>query len=255
MELRNVRHNWHEAAGFSLNRPEGTGEYILLHFHTAVELSFGGRQQYCAPAGTLVVFGPDTPHGFISHGPLLHDWMHLTGDVRGELAAFGVPVDEPVTIAQGRPVTERIARLESEFFARGLYWERCVRAVLDELWILIAREMGGETERPVAAETAALLRALRAEMILHPERPWTNEMMARQLNISVSRLYPLYRRMFSISPGQDLILMRVEKAKNMLRQGLSVSQIAEQLGYSSTCHFIRQFKQCAGVTPGQWGSR
>ena len=111
MELRNVRHNWHEAAGFSLNRPEGTREYILLHFHTAVELSFAGRQQYCAPAGTLAVLGPDTPHSFVSHGPLLHDWMHLTGDVRGELAAFGVPVDEPVTIAQGRPVTERIARL------------------------------------------------------------------------------------------------------------------------------------------------
>ena len=33
------------------------------------------------------------------------------------------------------------------------------------------------------------------------------------------------------------------------------AQIAEQLGYSSTCHFIRQFKQCAGDTPGQWGKQ
>ena len=104
-------------------------------------------------------------------------------------------------------------------------------------------------------ETAARLRQLRAEMILHPEKPWTNEDMAKWLNVSVSRLYPLYRRLFSISPGQDLILMRVEKAKNMLMQGIPVSQVAELLGYSSTFHFIRQFRQHTGVTPGQWGRK
>lgn len=252
MELRNVRHNWHEPAGFSLNRPHGAGEYIFLHFHTAVELCFDGRWR-SAPAGTLVMFGPDTPHGFVSRGPLLHDWMHLAGDVRGAMADFGVDVDEVIVTAQGLQITERIARLESEFFARSAHWERYVQAVLDELWILIAREKSGEMAQPVMQETAARLRQLRAEMILHPERPWTNEMMARRLNISVSRLYPLYRRLFSISPGQDLILMRVEKAKNMLMQGVPVSQAAEQLGYSSTYHFIRQFRQCTGTTPGRWG--
>ena len=89
-------------------------------------------------------------------------------------------------------------------------------------------------------------------MIQHPERAWTNEMMAKRVNISVSRLYPLYRRMFSISPGRDLILMRIEKAKNMLSQGVSVAQVSELLGYGSTFHFIRQFKQETGVTPGRW---
>ena len=47
--------------------------------------------------------------------------------------------------------------------------------------------------------------------------------------------------------------MRVEKAKNMLAQGVSVSRTAELLGYGSTYHFIRQFKQVTGVTPGKIG--
>jgi len=75
--------------------------------------------------------------------------------------------------------------------------------------------------------------------------------MARRLGVSVSRLYPLYRRLFSISPGKDLILMRVEKAKNMLLQGESVSRTAEAMGYANIYHFIRQFKQITGSSPGK----
>jgi len=254
MEIRNVRHNWPEPAGFELNRPGGAREYIFLHFHSAVELHFGG-QWHAAPAGTLIVFGPDTPHRFISRGPLLHDWMHLVGDVRDELAEFGIDTDVMYSITNAPQITERMARLESEFFARGTHWERLTQAVLDELWISIARELGGEAAQPVLRETADRLRKLRAEMILHPERPWTNEMMARQLNISVSRLYPLYRRLFSIPPGQDLILMRIEKAKQLLTQGMTVTQAAEALGYGSVYHFIRQFHKHTNTTPGKWVGR
>ena len=32
MEITRIRHRWTEKKGFLLNRPQGTGEYILLHF-------------------------------------------------------------------------------------------------------------------------------------------------------------------------------------------------------------------------------
>lgn len=252
MKLERIRHNWHERAGFSLERPHGSGDYVLLHFLTPVSLSFDG-QTLEAPAGTFIVFSPAKAHSFHSQGALLHDWLHLVGDVEQALAKVGLKADTVYQMAQSLQITERIARLEAEFFAQNAYWESCVEALLSELWITIARQATGEISQPVLQETADHLRQLRAEMIQHPEWPWTNEMMAKRLNISVSRLYPLYRRLFSISPGRDLILMRVEKAKNMLSQGVSVAQTTELLGYGSTFHFIRQFKQETGITPGRWG--
>ena len=253
MEIVRIRHNWHERAGFSLDRMDGAGEYVLIHFHNAVELFFNG-DWHNAPAGTLIVFAPDTPHRFVSRAPLLHDWIHLTGDVGAALARFGLQPDTMYQIANRTQITQCVAQLESEFFAHHAHWESFVCALLDQLFIIIVRELTGQAPQPVMQETASDLRELRASMIRHPELPWTNEMMAKSLNISVSRLYPLYRRLFSISPGQDLILMRVEKAKNMLSQGMSVSRTAELLGYSSTYHFIRQFKQVTGLTPGKVGT-
>ena len=73
-----VRQRWHEKAGFSLNRPTGAGCYILLHFLTPVTLNIRGATVQAEP-GSLIVFSPDCPHGFVSREELIHDWMHLTG--------------------------------------------------------------------------------------------------------------------------------------------------------------------------------
>lgn len=254
MEIRNVRHSWPEPAGFDLSRPSGGGEFIFLYFHNAVELYFA-QQWHKVPPGTLIVFEPDAAHRFISRVPLVHDWMHLGGDVAAELNALGLETNHMYAVACKEQITQYAARLESEFFARGEHWQRLVGAVLDELWITIAREVAGLALQPVLQGTAQRLRELRAEMILHPEKPWTNAMMARRVNVSESRLYPLYRRLYSISPGQDLILMRVEKAKQLLQQGADVAQTAELVGYNSVYHFIRQFRQTVGTTPGKWRRR
>jgi len=38
----------------------------------------------------------------------------------------------------------------------------------------------------------------------------------------------------------------------LLHTSLPVSQLAEQLGWSDTTHFIRQFKKHMGLTPAAW---
>lgn len=47
--------------------------------------------------------------------------------------------------------------------------------------------------------------------------------------------------------------LRVEKAKKLLENpALSVSEIAERVGYSDTPHFSRVFKKLTGKSPGEW---
>ena len=253
MEIIKVRHNWPEKQGFSLHRPQGSGDYVLLHFHNAVEIMIHGTPHHAQP-GAFIILSPATGHGFHSEGPLLHDWMHLSGEVKALMSRYGLQPDTLYQPRCGIIITETIALLESEFFARHSFWNEMSLGLFTRLLILISRDLAGETDLPVSIETADRLRALRAEMVLHPEAGWSNPEMAHFVNLSESRLYPLYKRMFSISPNQDLILIRVEKAKNMLSQGESVTNTAEKLGYTSIYHFIRQFRQITGITPGQYNN-
>ena len=38
----------------------------------------------------------------------------------------------------------------------------------------------------------------------------------------------------------------------LLRQGMSLTQVAETMGFNDQSHYIRHFKRVMGVTPGQY---
>ena len=80
--------------------------------------------------------------------------------------------------------------------------------------------------------------------------------MAEQISFSESRFYSIYKEVFGITPLADLIKARVNSAENMLLFGQkSVAEIASELGYQNTTHFIRQFKKFTGLSPALYRKR
>jgi iron complex transport system substrate-binding protein len=58
---------------------------------------------------------------------------------------------------------------------------------------------------------------------------------------------------YSCPPIDDLIRARIDSARHMLLYtDQTISSIAEAVGYANQTHFIRQFKQYTGSTPGQY---
>jgi AraC family transcriptional regulator len=59
-----------------------------------------------------------------------------------------------------------------------------------------------------------------------------------------------FKQTFGLSPHQYLIQQRVERAKQLLRQGgISLGGVAITCGFSHQSHFHRHFKRLTGVTP------
>ena len=247
-----VRQRYREKAGFRLNRPEGANCYILLHFLTPVALTYG-EKTVAAPCGSLIVFSPGFPHGFVSEAPLVHDWMHLSGDVEALMAEYGL---QPNTLYQPEieaAISEITVLLETEFFSRRPFWGQLAEVKVRELFIRTAQALSEKPLRDmVSAENAEALRRVHAKMLSALELRWSVEDIAAEMNLSPSRLHTIYKATFGISPRHDLILMRVEKAKALLWSNTSVTETAAQLGYSSVYHFIRQFRKATGVTPKQY---
>jgi AraC family transcriptional regulator len=87
------------------------------------------------------------------------------------------------------------------------------------------------------------------------EQPRKNfsELISKQLHHDYSYLSNLFSEVEGITIEQYIINQRIEKVKELLVYNeLSLSQIALDLGYSSTAHLSAQFKKLTGLTPSQF---
>ena len=80
--------------------------------------------------------------------------------------------------------------------------------------------------------------------------------MAKKIGLSESHFYLLYKKIYGITPTSDLIKVKIDSAKHMLRfQKTQIGDIAANLGYQNTTHFIRQFKKMVGISPSQYRNK
>ena len=77
--------------------------------------------------------------------------------------------------------------------------------------------------------------------------------VARECGLSVGYFSHAFRRTLGVAPHQWLIEQRVVLSKEKLRDdGLSLSDVAMECGFSDQSHLTRVFRQTVGVRPGAW---
>jgi AraC-like DNA-binding protein len=59
-----------------------------------------------------------------------------------------------------------------------------------------------------------------------------------------------FRRELGIAPYAFVTQVRIERAKRLLREGVSISMASQRVGYADQSHLTRHFRRLMGVTPG-----
>lgn len=108
---------------------------------------------------------------------------------------------------------------------------------------------------------AGLLRGLGDERLAlalkqihaHIDRPWTVAELAKVAALSRSTFFARFTRTVGVPPMEYLLIWRMEVAKDLLRcGGLTVAEVAEQVGYGSTSTFSVAFSRQVGEPPGRY---
>lgn len=81
----------------------------------------------------------------------------------------------------------------------------------------------------------------------------SNAKLAYECKISEEYFRKLFKKTYGISPKQYITDMRINKAKQLLKEGiLKINAISELCGFSNQYHFCRFFKQKTGLTPTEF---
>lgn len=79
-------------------------------------------------------------------------------------------------------------------------------------------------------------------------------MLADFLNVSASHVTRVFRSCYQIRALDYIQQVRIRAAKGLLSSGMTLKEIAEQVGYGAQINMIRAFKRLEGKTPSEFGS-
>jgi YesN/AraC family two-component response regulator len=75
-------------------------------------------------------------------------------------------------------------------------------------------------------------------------------MLAEKAHLSKFHFCRFFKRHIGMNPMKFVASLRIERAKELLKkQDLTVSSVANEVGFKDLSNFIRQFKKTTGVTP------
>ncbi|WP_080761231.1 AraC family transcriptional regulator [Rhizobium rhizogenes] len=76
--------------------------------------------------------------------------------------------------------------------------------------------------------------------------------LASNCGLSTSHFARAFARSTGIPPHRWLMQRRVDRAKELMRKGTPLAEIALMCGFSDQSHLTRVFSQSVGLTPGRW---
>ncbi|MBE6612839.1 MAG: helix-turn-helix transcriptional regulator [Ruminococcaceae bacterium] len=86
----------------------------------------------------------------------------------------------------------------------------------------------------------------------HPADSIGLEELAHRFFISRAKLVQMFKKYLGMTVGDYRASVRIARAKALLCEGVSVQETAIRLGYTNVSFFIRLFRRCVGVNPGEY---
>lgn len=243
---------WPEKANFCIDRPNGNGFYTFVQFHNTVDIFYEGKWQK-AESGSIIMYAPNSKQLWKSTDTvLLHDWFHADNRIEPIFKKFGFETDKLYTTRNLEGISRVVGELEYNQFSNSEYKDDYIIAKLTELFILISMDNKQKSIPNIDPELKRRIRAVRNEAFLNLSNKYDVPTLAKMSALSEPHFYAVYKRMFGISPAKDLLNAKIHRAKALLLQGISVSSVAQQVGFSSEYQFIRSFSKLVGITPGAY---
>lgn len=166
------------------------------------------------------------------------DYLIIRGD-QTELLAAKTIFDLILTEARqsGETVSPLIVRLTDVLFFYAIRQLATTQKISAGLWAVVQ-----------SPEFAKLVEAV----INEPEKDWPVEKMADYSHMSRATFFKRFSQMAGQTPNLFLVMVRMKMAAQLLRQGKTISQVAEKVGYQSESAFSKAFKKVIGQQPGAY---
>jgi len=256
MEIGAIGYNYRHDKDFVMDRPNGTGCYLLLLIKEPSVFIIRGVEQK-VPENSMVLFSPETPYCYRAAGEYyVDDWMYFNvTPEEGQRLKDSALCDVVYPVTNMEELSQLVRFMAFEFHSRDLYHENILENYTQIFFYKLYRmvKSAATQHSQELLERYDAMFHMRNLVYGEPEKHFDVNSLAEGAGLSRSGFQHLYKKIFGVSVMDDIIESRIIRAKNLLRvTNLSIKEIALKSGYTNEYSFMRQFKERAGMTPTQY---
>ncbi|MBD1849456.1 AraC family transcriptional regulator [Leptolyngbya sp. GB1-A1] len=225
-----------------------------------IEAGLGGNYYrgatHLAPPQSMILMNPEEVHtGYSAEGlPLTYQMLYpsvqLMEQIAGELQGDRFP-DFRIPVAQNQSLAEKFASLlHSLECSKDKFTQQCL--LIDVLSLIITQHAGIKSRSIQSNQEHQAIGLIKEYLHDQYNTNISLEQLAELTHLNRSYLIRVFSKAVGMPPYTYLTQVRVEKAKELLRQGMSAAETAIAVGMADQSHLNRHFKRIVGVTPGQY---
>lgn len=239
----------------TIRRPNGSEDYLFLLFKTPMKI-YPEDELVITRENACILYTPGQPQHYQAVHRFCNSYLHFSSD-ENIAAKYGIPACRVFYPDNYRKIDDYISQLVQEYLAASPFREEYIHSLAAQMFISISRNLSQQTAESENGEPLyPLFQSLWLQMLTDCHEDWSVERLCRRLNMEKSQFYVYYRRFFSTTPKNDLLQVRLEKAKNLLsNQALQVNEVARLCGFGNIAHFTRYFRKYCGCAPREYSRR
>lgn len=229
------------------------------HKHTEVFFIVSGKgkfliqdQVFPVDANNLVIINPNVPHteASMSAQPLEYIVLGIGGIELSANANFNGQfciLDHVESV----DISSCLRNILREMEMKNTGYEDICQAYMEILIIRLMRNIAlAEQVEPHVMHSNRQCAAVKRYIDIHFKESLTLEQLSTEAHMNKYYLSHAFKREYGISPINYLISRRIDESKYLLTEtDLSLSQIAQLLGFSSLSYFSQVFRKANGCSP------
>ena len=256
-----------DLAGIEMRRGINVARPVPRHWHEEFQLCFvqagSGELSYrgvnhTTPPGSLFIVHPNEIHSNFAYGSngCSYSTVYARPDLVSRAASQMTGRSQSIpffstSIIYDRDILDLYTRLRLSIETPGSSLER--ESLLLQLLVdLITRHSETRPQVKPRGRERKSIRRVREYLIEHYAENVSLEELSRIAGLSPFHLNRVFSQEIGMPPHAFQTQVRIVEAKRLLRQGLSLSQVAAQMGFADQSHFTRHFKRLAVVPPGKY---
>lgn len=250
LTLNNIGFDICHKGDFSIDRPTGSGDWLIIIFKTQASLTLG-TSEMIVPSESAIIFRKGTPQFYKTIcGNYVNHFLHFQADSEDELKDI---ILDQLLFPKDLPGIETLFRMICQENVSNSPNKTTYLSLLTKLVLLKLSEHADACKKNQTSQRTHILSDLRANMYNNPAKFQNIQQLAEEVGFSCSHFQQIYKKEFGISCYEDLLTARIKTAQYYLGEtNLNIHEISQLCGYDNDTCFLHLFKARTGITPSEY---